>query len=190
MSVDKKPYGNLSFEDYTFSTDAEKLVVALQAAMKVRGYTEKSPSWKKLQRMKKAMKKDKRYTFDLLPKDKVSVTPTEKVGPEHDLSPLLAEVIANCLGVKLRKISTKNTSAGYAVVTAICVGLLSDLRIPPGVDSGPSPRIVTEALFKKEVEERCFTRDKRFSSVSVMSVRVKKSKKKKHCLVSVEAFYK
>lgn len=180
-----KPFGNLSFEDYTFDTSTEKLVVVLQAVMKVGGYTEKSPAWRKLQRLKKSLKKDKRYTFTLLSKEKVTGESPEKVGPEHDLSPLLAEIVSHCLGMSLRKVSTKNTSAGYAVVTAICAGSLEELRIPPGPE-----HIVTEDRFKNEVAERCFLRDKRFSSVKVLSVTFKKSKKKKYCLVTVEAIYK
>lgn len=180
-----KPFGNLSFEEYTFDTATEKLVVALQAAMKIGGYTEKSPGWRKLQRLKKALKADKRYTFVLLSKEKAAAEPLEKVAPEYDLSPLLSEIVSNCLGVKLRKYSSKNTSAGYAVVTAICAGSLEDLRIPPGLG-----HIITEDLFKREVVERCFLRDKRFSSVKVMTVAVKKSKKKKYCLATVGVVYK
>lgn len=178
-----KPFGNLSFDEYTFDTATEKLVVALQAAMKIGGYTEKSPSWRKLQRLKKALKKDKRYTFILLSKEKVASEPLEKAGPEHDLSPLLSEIVSHCLGVKLRKFSSKNTSAGYGVVTVICAGPLEDLCIGPD-------HTVTEDRFKSEVVERCFLQDKRFSSVRVMTVAVKKSKKKKYCLVTVGVVYK
>lgn len=179
-----KPFGNLSFEDYTFATDAEKLVVALQAAMKVNGSSEKSAAWKKLQRLKKAMKRSK-YTFELIPKEKVAAVAPEKTGPEHDFSDLLSGVVANCLGIERKKYSSRNTSAGYAIVTVICVGKLRDLRIPPGPED-----IVTEARFKREVEERCFLREKRFSSVSVLNVRVKESKKKKYCLATVEVSYR
>jgi hypothetical protein len=179
-----KPYGNLTFDNYTFSTDTEKLIVALQASMKTGGYTEKSAGWKKLHRLKRALKRDKRYSFKLLPKEKVAPSPQEeKIGPSHDLSPILSEVVSHCLGVELRKVSVKNTSAGYAVVTAVCAGLLSDLRIPPGPEF-----IITEDRFKREVVERCFRRDSRFSSVRVMGIFQKR--KNKHCLATVEVVYK
>lgn len=187
-SAEKRPFGNLSFEDYTFETSTEKLVAALQAVMKVQGYTTRSPGWRKLQRLKKALKKDKRYSFSLIPRERVErqkESPEEKEGPEHDLSPLLSEVTSHCLGVKLRKVSSRNSSAGYGVLTIICAGPLADLRIPPGPCD-----LVTVDRFKKEVEERCFAKDDRFNSIRILNVGVKQSRKKLNCMITVEAIYK
>lgn len=183
---EKSPFGNLSFRDYTLETPAEKLVIALQAALKTEGFTPTSAAWTKFLRLKKALKRDKRYSFKLLPRegtDSSTREQAEKVGPEEDLSPILAEVVSHCLGIPLRKKSVRNTTAGYAVVRATCLGDLKELRIPPGPED-----LVTEARFKEEVAERCFFRDVGFNQVSVVSTSVKKSKKR--CLVTVEVMYK
>lgn len=177
-------YGNLSFSEYTFETAAEKVVVALQAAMKVSGYTDKSPSWRILQRLKKSLKRDTRYSFVPSHKEKVLPKPSHKTDPAHQLEHVVSASVSTCLGLPLNDSSVKSTSAGYGVVTTVCVGPLSSLLL----DSGKGP--LTDVEFRANVVRTCLSVDDRFSSLRVSSVYTKFSKKKKQAMVTVETIYK
>lgn len=179
-----KPYGNLSFSEYTFDTEAEKLVIALQAAMKVQGLTIKSKSWRAAQKLKKAMLRSKKYTFKPVPRTK-KVEEAAKVEfvPSAEQADTVSEIVGHCLGLSRKKYTVRGTSAKYGLVRAVYVGAYDELRIPPNPD-----HLVTEDRAKREISERA--RNKDINEVRVMSFVVKKNRKKNRAVVLAEFLFR
>ena len=189
MSDEKKPkspFGNLSFEEYTFETEAEKLVLALHAAMQVEGLAKKSKPIKTVIKLKRAMAKTKRYSFDPIPRAKKNEENNVEIPePDQEQANLVAQVMAHCFGLTRKKWSARGTSAGLGIVRGVYAGKLDELRIPPNPDY-----IVTEDRARREVAERCFTRDSSLKDVRVLSVQIKKNSKKNKAVVVAEAVFR
>jgi len=179
------PYGNLSFTEYTFDTPVERLVVALQASLVVSGHPVKSPTGKKLQRLKRALKKDKRYSFSVVHReveegDRPVFCP-DVSGPASDMSEALASATSKCLGIPVKKVGSRDTSAGYAVVSVVCVGSISDLKVPLHT---------TAEWLNPLVLAQCSDLSWFKPGTRVVSASIKTSKKKKYCRATLEIIYK
>jgi len=134
------PFGKLSYENHTFETRAECLVVALQAAMKVHGIKEDDKSMRCLRRLKKAMKKNKvrKYSFSIIPKEESESedSPPSPVHPveENEHSAALLGYLSSLLGVKFKFKCLSSTSSRYLVLQVKCAvrkGVLpNDIKFP------------------------------------------------------------
>jgi len=135
------PFGKLSYENHTFETRAECLVVALQAAMKVHGIKEDDKSMKCLRRLKKAMKKSKvrKYSFSIISKegcesDDTSPSPVHPV-EENEHSAALIKYLSSFLGAKCGFKCLSSTSSRYLVLKVRCVALEGvfpkEIKFPP-----------------------------------------------------------
>jgi hypothetical protein len=125
-----KNFGNLAFSNYTMETTAERCILAIQAALRVKGYAESHDTMKKVLRLKRSMGRNKtrRYTFNL-----IQSKPTGQVqGPQpvegDDYSSLLIPLLEETTGLQLHSKEAKKASSGHFMVKFVMVGL-SDARV-------------------------------------------------------------
>ena len=185
-ATNNNPYGNLSFSDYTLETEAERLVLSLQAAMKVSGFPVSGKAWKTLLKLKKAMARSKKYSFTVVPSVRSEEEPEEELpAPNREQAGCVAEVMGNCLGIHLKKFTVRPTSSGYNIVRGVYAGTLDELRIPPNPDY-----LVTADRAKLETASLCLAKDPSFKNVKVVVFNVRKNEKKNRSVVIAEAMYR
>jgi len=168
-----KAFGNLSFSNYTMETDAERCVLALQAALKVHGYTPAHPTMKKVLRLKRSMGRNKirRYTFDLVPaKTEASTAPPRPV-PTNDYAESLAPLLERVTGLKLHSKDAKVATSGHLIVKFVLVGTLESARIEPGTKSVFTPNKAREAIALEVMRDL-----KELTSFSVQPLRIRTDK--------------
>lgn len=149
-----KEFGNLSFDNYTVETDAEKQVLAIQAALQVRGYVATHPTMKKVLRLKRSMSRNKvrKYTFNLVPV-RVEIPERVKQAPNEDFSELLIPLLEGITGLKYHAKEAKTASSGHLIVKFVLFGALSTSKVEPGPQAVLSPRKAQEALALEVVKK-------------------------------------
>jgi len=161
--------GNLSFDQYTLETEAEKHIVSLEALLLVNGYHDSSEVLRSLSKLKRSMKrnKTKRYSFSVHP---VVPVESEKEEEEHKEESqeteellLVRDLVAKTTGLPLRKTFNKITSSGYNLTTFVLAGPLEDLLFDP---SSPLLREHIASAVLEHTKKRLF-------SFSVCSLKVK-----------------
>lgn len=170
-----KAFGNLTFSSYTMETDAERYVLALQAALRVKGYTPAHPTMKKVLRLKRSMGRNKtrRYTFNLVQaKPEESVTPQNKSIVTNDRSELLSPILERVTGLQFHSKEAKLASSGHFIVKFVLVGKAEDARIEPGTNSPLGPNKAREAVASAVMLEL----GTELSSFSVQPFRIKMDK--------------
>lgn len=176
MSSDK-PFGNLSFREYTFSTDTEKLCIALEAALRVKGYPQKNSALSTLLRLKKLLGKDKRYTFTPVSVSSVPVsTAAAPVSlPVDQYSDSVAAACAHALGIPLKQKRIQQTTQHF-IVTLLFGGPLSPIVATKGF----------ERILSSGIQKACPS----VSSVVVDPAKVAIHEKTKNCAVKLRVIYR
>lgn len=174
MSSDK-PFGNLSFREYTFSTDTEKLCIALEAALRVKGYPQKNSALSTLMRLKKLLVKDKRYTFTPISvSSAVSSTSAPVSLPLDQYSDSVAAACASVLGIPIKQKRIQQTTQHF-ILTLLFGGPLSSTVATKSF----------ERVLSSEIQKACPV-----SSVVVDPAKVVIHEKTKNCAVKLRVIYR
>jgi hypothetical protein len=129
--IETKPFGNLTFSDYTLGTEAEKLLLQLEAALRV-GEGGKS-ALSKVAGLKKAMIRSKKYTFDLIPTPRPAVKKECKFTVDNDCTEQVGKIVAHHATMTFRKKKVSYTST-HVVCVVVCSGSQDELRLATGVE--------------------------------------------------------
>lgn len=125
-------FGNLTFSHHAPSTEAERQILSLQAALTMLAPPNVPfPSLKKLLRLKKAMQKNKlrKYTFDLTPVKQPEAAPLlVKVQEASDRLDLIKSVIESVTGFSTKTSEVKLASSGHRILHLTLQGE-SDLAV-------------------------------------------------------------
>lgn len=134
------PFGNLAFDHYTLDSEAEKSILALQAALTVAGYTDGTPTMKGLTKLKRSMKRNsvRRYTFAVRPVIHPAGTLPEKpvleTFTDEELTPFVVVAYENASGLTLHHKTVKKASSGHMITDVFLAGkekdCLFDVRTP------------------------------------------------------------
>ncbi len=188
MTAEDRPFGNLTFSSYTMETDAERCLLAIQAALRVHGYSSSHPTMKKVLRLKRSMTRNKvrRYTFTLIPTSPdVPQTRSPAPVPEDDKSRLIAPILEEVTGLVFHSKESKVASSGHFLVKFVLVGRIHTARISPGAGT------VTADKAREEVAARV-VRDLKdeLSSFSVQPFRIRADMAKNVIGLSVQCIYR
>lgn len=119
-------FGNLTFSHHAPSTEAERQILSLQAALTLLASPDApSPSLKKLLRLKKAMQKNKlrKYTFDLAPVKQPEAQPLPiKPQEASDRLELIKSVIESVVGFPAVASEVKLASSGHRILSLTLQG--------------------------------------------------------------------
>lgn len=188
--TESKPFGNLTFSRYTLETDAERCLLALQAALSVKGYNPSHPAMKKVLRLKRSMSRSKirRYSFNLI---QAEVSPSlepkpQVIGNPPDTGELLAPILERITGLALRSKTSKRTSSGHSLVSFVLGGKLKDCRIVPGTMSPISVDVARGEVARVVAREL----GEQFSSFSLQPFRIRFDESKGVIGLSIQCFYK
>jgi hypothetical protein len=155
-------------------TDAERYVLALQAALRVKGYTPAHPTMKKVLRLKRSMGRNKtrRYTFNLMQAKVETPTLQNKPVVTNDRSELLSPILERVTGLRFHTKEAKLASSGHFIVKFVLVGRSEEARIEPGTNSPVGPLKAREAVASAVLAEL----GTELSSFSVQPFRIKMDK--------------
>ena len=166
--------GNLSFDQYTLETDAERFIVSIEAALVVHGFGPSSDTIKLVHKLKRSMKRNKtrRYSFSVHPVSSIaSLAAAEKkkeeANPEPEVVPTeeffaIKDSLSRCTGLAHISYKLKQTSSGYFIATFVLAGPSKDLLF------GGSSALLREHLASSLLER---TKDEVFS-FCVSSIKV------------------
>jgi hypothetical protein len=186
MKTEDKPFGNLSFSNYTMETEAERCLLAIQAALRVKGYSPSHPAMKKVLRLKRSMSRNKirRYSFNLIPTKVALLEKPKKEGePLNDMSELIVPVLEKATGLVFHSKESKVTSSGHFLVKFVLTGKVEQCRVEP--DTNGSVNRVREEIAATMFNEH---RDA-LSSFSLQPFRVRADEKGRVGL-SVQCIYR
>lgn len=120
-----KDFGNLAFSSYTMETAAERCILAIQAALRVKGYAESHVTMKKVIRLKRSMgrNKTKRYTFNLIPsKPTGQVSGPRPIEEGNDYCELLIPLLEKTTGLRFHSKESRRASSGHLMVKFVMTG--------------------------------------------------------------------
>ena len=130
-------FGNLTFSHYAPTTEAERQVLSLQAALTLLSVPDKpTVSLKKLLRLKKAMQKNKlrKYTFDLVPVARPSAAPLPvKEQEATDQVAVVSSAICSLTGLHVQSSQVKVATSGHLILNLQLLGSLADYREDPEI---------------------------------------------------------
>lgn len=150
MTTGDKTFGNLTFSNYTLETPAERCLLALQAALRVKGYSPSHPTMKKVLRLKRSMSRNKvrRYSFNLVPaKAESPAVPAKLANAKNDRSELLIPILEQVTGLAFSSKDSRVTSSGHFLVKFVLTGTNSPVSLEKTRSS------VAERVFQELKEE-------------------------------------
>lgn len=171
MTASEKPFGNLTFSDYTLASEAERLLLQLDAALRVGAGSK--PLLSKVAALKKAMIRSKRYTFELIPTPRPVVKKECRFTVDNDCTDQVGKIVAHHATMAFRKKKVSYTPT-HVVCVVVCSGSQDELRLPTGIE-----RRITEDVSNLS----------NVKSVVVSPIAVKLLEDRK-CLIHTRVIYK